>query len=182
MTSQSWKNIITVFAYLSSVLEDFTMFFFFLFEFPSCHICRHIISLPFRGKLAALSTLSLLFPPSLHPSSVYSITWQESWYFPRDSMSYCPLTASNGAHAPPPLSAFAHCLLTTHNASVHFKSKGCAASLLSPRPHFPPGFPRHASFRVKGCPHSQRFILFSTFVYFTSPSMPSMDFERICLM
>lgn len=160
--------------YLLSWRILMSVFFFFSFWISlMSHFCRHIISLPFRGKLAALSTLSLHLPPSLQPSSIYSITWQESWYFPWDSMSYCPLTASNSAHAPPPLTAFAQCLLTTQNASVHFKSKSCAATLLSPRPHFPPGFPRHASFRVKGC-HSFTNIFYfpPLFISHPPPSMP----------
>lgn len=42
-----------------------------------------------------------LFSPALNPSSIYSITWQESWYFPWDSMSYSPLTKFTSNHAPP---------------------------------------------------------------------------------
>lgn len=80
---------------------------FFRFDLALCHICCYINA--FRGKLPGLSTQWGLpaSPPSLHPSSFYSITWQESRYFPWDDMSYCPLTTSNCACAPPSLAAFA---------------------------------------------------------------------------
>lgn len=115
MTSQFWREKNTIYAYLSSVMEDLKkveMFFssFWIGFMLSWHNFIHI-------QRETTSTFYIIpsdspppSPPSLHPSSIYSITWQESWYFPWDSMSYCPLTTSNSAHAPPSLSAFAHCL------------------------------------------------------------------------
>lgn len=123
--------------YLHTYLLSWEILKWFLISFM-----LHLSSKSNSDSVEIDSTFYIIpaFPPSLHPSSIYSITWQESWYFPWDSMSYCPLTTSNSTHALPSLSAFAHCLLTTHNASVHFKSKSCAASLLSLHPRFSSGF------------------------------------------
>lgn len=121
-------------------------------EILKCFLISFMLHLSSKSNSHSVEIVSTFYIiPSLHPSSIYSITWQESWYFPWDSMSYCPLTTSNSTHALPSLSAFAHCLLTTHNAWVHFKWKSCAASLLSLHPRFSSGFPRHVCARVRGC-------------------------------
>lgn len=109
-----------------------------------------------QGKTAG--TLSP--PPPLHPSSIYSITWQESRYFPWDSMSSCPLTTSNSAHAlyhhslplPTACSQLTTLQFTSNQRALLPRSFLLVlVSLLV--------FPRHVPFRVnRMLARSQRFI------------------------
>lgn len=69
------------------------------------------------------------------------------------------------------------CPLPAHNASVHFKPKSCAVSLVSLRPRSPPGFPRHVSFRVKGCCSFTKIYshFYFVFVYFPAASQHALN-------
>lgn len=91
------------------------------------------------------STLYIIsaFSPALNPSSNYSITWQKSWYFPWDSMSYYPLTTLNRNHAPPHNSLLLPSVCLQHSNSLQIKphclspfssrarsGKGCCSFIL----------------------------------------------------
>lgn len=105
-----------------------------------------IVYFMFRSKRTFSTRSSVLDAPN--PSPLYSFTWQQSWCFPRDSMSCCPVPTHNHKTGTMHRHSLSLCPVPAHNAPVHFKSEGSAASFLSPC--FPPGFPRHESFRVRG--------------------------------
>lgn len=93
------------------------------------------------------------FSSALNLSSNYSITWQKSWYFPRDSMSYYPLTTLNSNHAPPHHSLLLPSVCLQHSSSPQIKPH-CLSPFSSQYP------PR----KVRGAAHSYSDFLISTFV------------------
>lgn len=113
-----------------------------------------------RGKTSTFYIIPAFppFSPALNPS-IYSITWQESWYFLWDSVSYCPLTTLNSNHAPPPHrspplpGACSRC-----SSSLQIKELCCASLLISLL-----AFPGICLSGSRGTAHSQRFTQISNF-------------------
>lgn len=147
MTSQFWKN---------NHLHTWKGFLFL--NWP--HVTFVVTSFLFTFEGGTTSSFYIIpafqHPPSLHPSPIYSVTWQESRYFLWDGMSCCPLTTSNSTHAPPSLSAFAHCLLTMLQFTSNQRAVPPPLSFLLVLRAFP-GMCLSGS---GDAAHSQRFILF----------------------
>lgn len=128
------------------------MFYFLFLNWPLVTFVIHIISFPFRRKLPALSPLSPHFP-SFSPSIInlfHHLAWElvfplrQHVILPTHNIKQCPCTAITLRLCPLP----AHS--SQRFSSLQIKELFCSF-LLAPHSHFPSGFPRHVSFRVKGC-------------------------------
>lgn len=89
------------------------------------------------------------FSAALNLSSNYSITWQKSWYFPWDNMSYYPLTTLNSNHAPPHHSLPSPSVCLQHSSSLQIKPHWHSPFSLFPPSTLPGKVKGYCSFILK---------------------------------
>lgn len=146
---------------------------------------HHLIHI--QRKTASTFYIIPVFPPPFSPSTI-NLFHHLAGELVFPLRRYVILPTHNIKQCPCTTITLRLCPLPAHN-SQRFSSPQIKRAVLprsfSPRPHFPPGFPKHVSFGVKGsCSFKKMYSVFyfSPFIYSPAlPGKPQIDFECIYL-